>query len=131
NLEPFGLHQPLLELEWREGEKATTLQFGVHGEGRVFCRYDHEPFIYRVSPTILSSIPTDSVKWQGLGVLNMSTLAVRRIVIAEGDSPPVTLRFDPPTNAWNGEIASKDVTENIQKKRPTRCSTNWSALPPR
>jgi hypothetical protein len=117
NLEPFGLHQPVLELEWREGEKATMLQFGVNAEGHVFCRYDHEPFIYRVSPSLLTTIPADGVKWQGLGVLNLSTIAVRRIVIAEGDTPPVTLRFDPQSNAWSGEIATKDVTERIQKEK--------------
>lgn len=117
NLEPFGLHQPALELEWREGEKTTLLQFGVNAESRVFCRYDNEPFIYRVHPSLISAIPADGVKWQGLGILNLSTLVVRRVVITEGDTPSVSLHFDPQTNAWSGEIASKDVTAQIQKDK--------------
>ena len=117
NLEPFGLHQPFLELEWSEGGKPTLLQFGVNAENRVFCRYDHEPFIYRINPSVLSAIPADGVKWQGLGILNLSTLAVRRIVIAEGDSPAVTLHYDPQTNTWKGEIAGKDITAQIQNDK--------------
>ncbi|MCE9519604.1 MAG: DUF4340 domain-containing protein [Verrucomicrobia bacterium] len=117
NLEPFGLHQPFLELEWRESGKSNLLQFGVSGENRVFCRYDHEPFIYRINPSLLSSIPTDSVKWQNLSVLNLSTLVVRRIVVSEGDSPAVTLDYDPSVNSWKGEIATKDITALIQKEK--------------
>jgi hypothetical protein len=117
NLEPFGLHQPFLELEWREGEKPTLMQFGLNAGNRVFCRYDHEPFIYRINPSVLSAIPADAVKWQGLGILNLSTLVVRRIVITEGDTPATTLHYDPQTNAWRGEIAGKDVTARIQKDK--------------
>jgi hypothetical protein len=117
NLEPFGLHQPFLEVEWREGEKSNLLQFGVNGENRVFCRYDHEPFIYRINPSLLTSISTDSVKWQNLSILNLSTLVVRRIVVAEGDAPAVTLDYDPSLNTWKGEIATKDITALIQKEK--------------
>ncbi len=117
NLELFGLHQPVFELEWHEGEKSTLLQFGQNAEGRVFCRYDHEPFIYRINPFVLNAIPTDSVKWQNLGILHLSTLVVRRIIIAEGDSPAVTLDYDPSSNSWKGEIATKDVTKFIQKDK--------------
>ncbi len=117
NLEPFGLHQPFLELEWREGAKSNLLQFGVNGDNRVFCRYNHEPFIYRINPSLLSAISTDSVKWQNLSILNLSTLVVRRIVVSEGDSPAVTLDYDPSVNSWKGEIATKDITALIQKEK--------------
>lgn len=114
NLEPFGLHQPFLELEWAERGKRNTLQFAVSAENRIYCRYTHEPFVYRINPSVLSAIPADGVKWQGLGILNLSSLALRRIVIAEGDSPALTLQYDPQSNAWKGEIAGKDVTAQIQ-----------------
>lgn len=118
NLEPFGLHQPMLELEWREGEKVTLLQFGQNMDGRVYCRQGHEPFIYRINPFLPNAIPADSVKWQNLGILNLSTLVVRRIVIAEGDSPSLVLDYDPSANnSWKGEIAGKDITRFIQKDK--------------
>jgi len=117
NLEPFGLHQPFLELEWTERGKPTLLKFGLNADNRVYCRYDHEPFVYRINPSLLSAIPADGVKWQGLAILNLSTLAVRRIVVSEGDSPAVNLHHDPQTNTWRGEIAGKDVTSRIQNDK--------------
>lgn len=117
NLEPFGLHQPFLELEWTGRGKPTILKFGLNTDNRVFCRYDHEPFVYRIDPSLLSAIPADGVKWQGLAILNLSTIAVRRIVVSEGDAPAVNLHHDPQTNTWKGEVAGEDVTSRIQNDK--------------
>ena len=117
NVEPFGLQQPFLELEWSEGGPSALLKFGMNTESRVFCKLEHEPFIYRVNPSLLSAMPSDGLKWQGLNVLNQSTLTFRRIIITEGAAPPLTLEYNPQTGAWSGTIAGEDITAKIVKEK--------------
>ncbi len=117
NLEPFGLQQPFLEVEWRVKEKSTLLKFGQGKDNGVFCQYDHEPFIYRINPLLLGALPTDSLKWAGLNILSVSTLTVKRIILTEGATPPVNLLYDAELATWSGELAGKDITAQIDRSK--------------
>lgn len=117
NLEPFGLQQPFLEVEWSVKEKSTLLKFGQGKDNGVFCQYDHEPFIYRINPLMLSALPTESVKWAGLNILSVSTLTVSRIIITEGAAPQVNLLYDADNATWSGELAGKDITAQVERSK--------------
>ncbi len=117
NLEPFGLQQPFLEVEWRVKEKSRVLKFGQGKENGVFCQYDHEPFIYRINPLLLGALPTESLKWAGLNVLSFSTLTVKRVIVSEGATPPVNLLYDADNATWSGELAGKDITQQIERSK--------------
>lgn len=115
NLEPFGLQQPFLEVEWRVKDKSSLLKFGQGKENGVFCQYDREPFIYRINPLLLGAMPTESMKWAGLNILSVSTLTVKRIIITEGAAPQVNLLYDADNATWSGELAGKDLTPQIDR----------------
>lgn len=117
NLDPYGLQQPFLEVEWRVKEKSTLLKFGQGKDNGVFCQYDHEPFIYRINPLLLGALPTDSLKWAALNILSVSTLTVKRIILTEGATPPVNLLYDAELATWSGELAGKDITAQIDRNK--------------
>jgi hypothetical protein len=115
NLEQFGLHQPFLTLEWTVDGKATSLQFG-QGKEQVCAKYADEPSIFRVNSQMLPSIlPPDLVKWRGTRVIDASIFAVRRIIVAEGEKPPLTLHYNPDDSTWKAELAGADVTDKLDK----------------
>ena len=114
-LEPYGLEQPFLEIEWTESGKVRMLQFGQSKDKAVFAKNKDEPFVYQVSPLMLGAIPPDSLKWRGPGVLNLSTFAIKRIIISEGAIAPMTLHYDASFAKWQGEIAGKDVSDQIDR----------------
>ena len=117
NLEPYGLQQPFLEFEWTENNRVSVLKFGLAQENRIYCQHDNDSSIFRVSPTLLSSLPPDAVKWQSLDVLSVSTLAVRRIVISEDKKPALTLIYDGQTGDWSGELAGRDISTVIDREK--------------
>ncbi len=116
-LEPYGLDQPFLEIEWTESGKPRVLQFGQSTEKAVFAKNKDEPFVYQVSPLMLGAIPPDSLKWRGPGVLNLSTFAIKRIIISEGATAPMTLHYDASFAKWLGEIAGKEVSDQIDRHK--------------
>ncbi len=113
NLEPYGLQAPFLEMEWSTPEKTSLLLFGIDPQSRIFAKYADEPFIYRVNPMLLTTIPYDISKWRGLRVLNASLFSVRRITIARGTAPTVTLRYNPDEATWKGDMGGQDITANL------------------
>lgn len=115
SLDAFGLNQPFLEVEWRSNEKATVLQFGQGLQGIVCAKYKDEPFIYRINPMMLSALPIDGQKWRSKNVINASLFSVRRIIIAEGNAPSVTLHYQPDDATWTANMAGRDVTEQLDK----------------
>lgn len=115
SLDTFGLNQPFLEVEWRAHEKSTVLQFGQGVQGMVCAKYKDEPFIYRVNPMILSALPIDGQKWRSRSVINVSLFAVRRIIIAEGDAPSMTLQYQANDASWTANVAGRDVTDKLDK----------------
>ncbi|MEZ0277408.1 MAG: DUF4340 domain-containing protein, partial [Roseimicrobium sp.] len=65
SLEPYGLHQPFLTLEWTADGKTSALQFG-QGTDQVCAKYANEPSIFKVNPMMLPAIlPPEIVKWRG------------------------------------------------------------------
>lgn len=117
NLEPFGLHQPFLSIEWQAAGKTTVLQFGQGADGVIAARVTDEPFIYRVSASLFNSVPPDSIRWRGTKLVNTSIFAARRIIVAEGDKPALTLVHDPDDTSWSASIAGRDVTPVLDKAR--------------
>ncbi|CAN5666805.1 hypothetical protein BH11VER1_BH11VER1_17060 [soil metagenome] len=115
SLDAFGLNQPFLEVEWRIDEKPVVLQFGQGLQGMVCAKYRDEPFIYRVNPMILSSLPIDGQKWRSKNVVNASLFSVHRIIIAEGDAPSMTLHYRPDDATWTANMAGRDVSDQLDK----------------
>lgn len=115
NLETWGLHQPLLSIEWQAGGKASVLQFGQGAAGVLTAHVVDEPFVYRVNTSLLNSIPPDSLRWRGTRIISASIFAARRIVLTEGDRPAVSLFHNPDDATWTASIAGRDVTSQLDK----------------
>ncbi len=116
-MDTYGLSVPFLELEWSSAKDDAPhiLTFGQSPDGKVYAKYKDEPFVYRISPLLLTKVPTEIQKWQGLEVLAFSTMIAHRVVIAEGTSPPVTLAYDQQTARWTGTLAGRDITTRIDR----------------
>jgi hypothetical protein len=117
SLEPYGLHQPFLTIEWQAGEKKTALQFGQGADGILTARVTDEPFIYRARTELLNAIPTDSLRWKTTKIINASIFAVRRIIVAEGDRPAVALVHNATDTSWTASVAARDVTAQVDRTR--------------
>lgn len=117
NLDTWGLHQPLLSIEWQAGGKSCVLQFGQGTSGILTARIADEPFVYRVNTALLNSVPPDSLRWRSTRVISASMFAARRIVLTEGDKPAVSLFYNPDDATWKASIASRDVTAQLDKAR--------------
>lgn len=113
SLDSFGLNQSFLEIEWRTKDKSTVLQLGQGPQGIVCAKYRDEPFVYRVNPLMLGALPIDGQKWRGKVVVNASLFAVRRIIIAEGNAPSMTLHYHVNDATWTANMAGKDVTPRL------------------
>lgn len=113
NLTPYGLDQPFLTLTWKVKDKETLMLFGSGPENKIYARYDGEPFVYRVSPLLFNAIPPEIIRWRGLRVVNESLFAARRVIISQGESPALTLNYNPDQAAWTGETAGRDITPQI------------------
>jgi hypothetical protein len=120
NLELFGLEKPFLEIEWRIGAKARILQFGKAEQGVVNAKFKSEPGIVRINPLMLSIAPPETLKWRGGRVFSANLFSVRRIIIAEGVSPPLTLNYDPGDASWGGTIAGQDISPKIDRALANR-----------
>ncbi|RBP47796.1 uncharacterized protein DUF4340 [Roseimicrobium gellanilyticum] len=115
NLDLYGLNQPFLTLEWTVDGKTTSLLFGQAND-QVCAKYADETSVFKVNPLMPSAImPPDLVKWKGTRVINASIFAVRRIIVAEGDKPALTLHYNPDDSTWKAELAGADVTEKLDK----------------
>jgi hypothetical protein len=115
SLEPYGLDQPFLTLEWTADGKTTALQFG-QGADQVCAKYASEPSVFKVNPMMLPAIlPPELVKWRSTRIINSSIFEVRRIIVTEGDKPSLTLHYNPDEATWKAELAGADVTEKLDK----------------
>jgi hypothetical protein len=117
DLVPYGLDDPFETVTWTpQREKPVKLMFGHNPEStQFFAKYESEPFIYRIDASLLPSLPTDSIKWKGLGALRFTTFALRRITMSLGAHAPVVLDYNPVTAQWKASRGGRDVTEDIDR----------------
>ena len=117
DLTPFGLDDPFQTVTWTPArEKPVKLMFGHNPDKtQFFAKYETEPFIYRIDASLLPSLPTDGIKWKGLGALRFTTFALRRISVALGANAPVTLDYNPVTAEWKASKGGHDVTDEIDR----------------
>lgn len=130
DLAPYGLDNPFQTVTWNHArEKPVKLLFGHNAESTAFfAKYDHEPFIYRIDASLLPSLPTDGIKWKGLGALRFTTFALRRITMAVGAYAPVALDYNPITAQWKATRGGKDVTEDIDRVKADQLAANLARL---
>jgi hypothetical protein len=126
DLMPYGLDDPFQTVTWTPSrEKPVKLLFGHNAERtKFFAKYESEPFIYRIEASLLPSIPTDGIKWKGLGAMRFTTFALRRISLALGANSPVVLDYNPVTAQWKATRGGRDVTEEIDRVRADRLAGN-------
>ena len=137
NLAPYGLDQPFQTISWTYPQfKPVTLLFGANAEStKFYAKYENEPFVYRIDPSLLPSIPPDGIKWKGLGALRFSTFALRRITLSLGAAAPLVMSHDPATAQWTATRAGKDITVDIDRVKADRMAgmlakfsvQDWSA----
>jgi len=122
DLTAFGLDKPFETISWTYPQfKPIKLSFGNNADStKFYAKYDDEPFVYRVDPSLLPSLPPDSIKWKGLGALRFTTFALRRITLSLGAAPPLVLNYKPSTASWTGTRAGKDVTADIDRIKADR-----------
>ena len=137
DLGPFGLDKPFQTITWTYPRfKPIKLLFGSNEASTEFyAKYEDEPFVYRINPSLLPSLPPDPIKWKGLAALRYTTFALRRITMSYGAAPPLVLNYDPVTADWSGTLAGKDIAEKIDRVKADRISNklakfsvqDWSA----
>lgn len=137
DLAPFGLDKPFQTITWTYPQfKPIKLLFGSDAaSAKFFAKYEDEPFVYRINPSLLPSLPPDGIKWKGLGALRFTTFALRRITISRGAAAPWVLNYNPSTAEWTGSVAGKDITAQIDRVKADRIAGNlakftvqdWSA----
>lgn len=122
DLGPFGLDKPFQTITWTYPQfKPIKLNFGSNAEStKFYAKYEDEPFVYRIDPSLLPSIQPDSIKWKGLGALRFSTFAVRRITLSVGAAPPLVMNYNSATAAWTASRAGKDITSDIDRVKADR-----------
>ncbi|TLD68846.1 DUF4340 domain-containing protein [Phragmitibacter flavus] len=113
NLEPYGLDKPFLEVSWDIAQTTTTLTFGSGADNQVFARYKDAPHVYRISPSLFTAIPPDITKWRSTKIINASVFAARRLIIAKGEAPALTLQYQADQSSWTGTLANNDITPKI------------------
>lgn len=126
DLTPYGLDDPFHTISWTPaGAKPVKLMFGNNPEGtQFFAKYENEPFIYRIDASLLPSMPSDGIKWKGLGALRFSTFALRRIAMALGAHPPIILDYNPVTAQWKATRGGRDVTDEIDRVKADQLAGN-------
>ena len=137
DLAPFGLDKPFQTISWTYPQfKPITLFFGSNADStKFYAKYENEPFVYRIDPSLLPSIPPDGIKWKGLGALRFSTFALRRITLSLGAAAPLVMNHDPASAQWTGTRAGKDITADIDRVKADRMAgmlakfsvQDWSA----
>lgn len=129
-LAPYGLDDPFQTIVWTPArEKPVKLLFGQNPERtKFYAKYENEPFIYRIDASLLPSLPTDAIKWKGLGALRFTTFALRRISLALGAHAPVVLDYNPVTAHWKATRGGRDVTEEIDRVKADQLAGNLSRL---
>ena len=126
DLAPFGLDDPFQTVTWTPTrEKPVKLMLGHNPDKtQFFAKYETEPFIYRIDASLLPSLPTDGIKWKGLGALRFTTFALRRISVALGANAPVTLDYNPVTAEWKASKGGHDVTDEIDRVKVDQLAGN-------
>jgi len=126
DLTPFGLDDPFQTVTWTPTrEKPVKLMFGHNPDNtQFFAKYESEPFIYRIDASLLPSLPTDGIKWKGLGALRFTTFALRKISVALGANAPVTLDYNPVTAEWKASKGGHDVTDEIDRVKADQLAGN-------
>lgn len=126
DLAPYGLNEPFQTVTWTpEREKPVKLMFGHNAEStQFFAKYESEPFIYRIDASLLPSLPTDGIKWKGLGTLRFTTFALRRITMALGANAPVILDYNPVSAQWKATRGGRDVTNEIDRVKADQLAGN-------
>lgn len=130
DLTPYGLADPFQTITWTPSrEKPVRLMFGHNAEStQFFAKYEHEPFIYRIDASLLPSLPTDGIKWKGLGALRFTTFALRRITIAHGAITPIILDYNPVTAQWKATRGGRDATEELDRVKADQLAGNLARL---
>jgi hypothetical protein len=130
DLAPFGLDDPFLTITWTPSrEKPVKLMFGHNAENtRFFAKYDSEPFIYRIDASLLPSLPTDGIKWKGLGALRFTTFALRRITMSVGATSTIILDYNPVTADWKATRGGRDVTEEVDRVKADQLANHLARL---
>ncbi|MDI1312121.1 DUF4340 domain-containing protein [Prosthecobacter sp.] len=128
DLTPFGLDDPFQTVTWTpQREKPVKLMFGHNPEStQFFAKYDSEPFVYRIDASLLPSLPTDGIKWKGLGALRFTTFALRRITMAQGAFAPTILDYNPVTAEWKASRGGHDITEELDRVKADQLAANLS-----
>ncbi|MCB1279129.1 DUF4340 domain-containing protein [Prosthecobacter sp.] len=128
DLVPYGLDAPFETVTWTPyREKPVKLMFGHNPENtQFFAKYENEPFIYRIDASLLPSLPTDGIKWKGLGALRFTTFALRRITMALGANAPVVLSYNPVTAQWKATRGGRDVSDEIDRVKADQLAGNLS-----
>ncbi len=128
DLTPYGLDDPFQTLTWTpQREKPVKLMFGHNPEStQFFAKYDGEPFVYRIDASLLPSLPTDGIKWKGLGALRFTTFALRRITMSPGAYTNTVLDYNPVTAEWKASKGGHDVTAELDRVKADQLAANLS-----
>gem|GEM_PF-5137612 len=121
---PYGLDKPFLTLTFSRAEMTSedgiarfpitpensiTLRLGQAGS-RLYANFGGQPFVYTIDPVLLSSIPTETVRWRSLRLVAFSIFDLRKITITEGSKPPSTLTYGYTDSSWTFTRPGIDLT---------------------
>jgi hypothetical protein len=132
-LEKFGLDEPRVTLVFstvkqpsatafdyeligpKDSFETVTLFVSQGANGKIYAKYDREPFVYRVPPAILNLFPLDSIEWKNRNLLELQQSSIQAITISRPPAPPVQFIYDSTESKWTAERSGEDITELVDE----------------
>jgi hypothetical protein len=123
---PWGLGRPVLTLRFLgHDNQALELRFGMDARGGVFANRLGTPTVMRVDPALLTSISVRPYEWRHSRLWSVARVNLIGIRRAENESPPLDLKYQFNTEAWQ---ATRDGVDLTPKLDPARANFMLSVL---
>ncbi len=123
-----GVNKSLTELVTPNEQNSITLRLGVGPDKKLYANFLGQPSVYQMLPEHFSLIPTQSVKYRDLQLLEFQPMQVRRVRQSLGVEPPVEITAPPNSFDWTAARAGGDVTPLLNKEHALRLVSRLATL---
>lgn len=111
---PWGLDRPFLTVRFLAADnQSIEIRFGMDGRGGFFANRLGTPTVVRVDELLIHSISARPYEWLPSRVWNLNRVHLAGIVREQTGQPQLTLKYDFNFESWSGQIATRDVSADI------------------